>query len=61
VWMPDHPLCKTLGITRDRFEFLWRHFHVHDPGDVISADDGEDLDDDEDDDDAELVTLVLTE
>ena len=55
-WMPDHPLCKTLGMTRDRFEFLWRHFHIHDPGDAISADDGEDLDDNED---AELVTIGL--
>ena len=54
--MPVHLLCKTLGMTRDRFEFLVRHFHVHDRGDVIIADDGEDLDDDED---AELVTIGL--
>ena len=27
-YMPQHAICKELGMTRDRFDFLWRHFKV---------------------------------
>ena len=30
-WMPYHPLVHELGMTRDRFLFIWRHFHVSQP------------------------------
>ena len=26
-WMPDHPIVQEFGMTRRRFEFIWRHFH----------------------------------
>ena len=26
-WMPHHPIVHENGMTRARFEFLWRHFH----------------------------------
>ena len=26
--MPIHPLLKKIGLSRDRFLFLWRHFHI---------------------------------
>ena len=28
-WMPSHPICSVNGMTRDRFAFLWRHFHCN--------------------------------
>ena len=28
MWMPTHPVCQAYGMTRDRFCFLWRHFHL---------------------------------
>ena len=28
-WMPEHPLCVEHGMTRNRFRFIWRHFHVN--------------------------------
>ena len=30
-WMPHHSLVHELGMTRDRFKFMWRHFHVSAP------------------------------
>ena len=27
-WMPEHPICIENGMTRNRFRFIWRHFHV---------------------------------
>ena len=30
-WMPYHPLVHELGMTRSRFLFIWRHFHVSAP------------------------------
>ena len=27
-YMPQHLITKELGMSRDRFNFLWRHFHV---------------------------------
>ena len=27
--MPSHPPVQELGMTRDRFKFLWRHFHCN--------------------------------
>mgnify|MGYP003324008950 FL=1 len=30
-WMPYHPLVHELGMTRNRFLFIWRHFHVSPP------------------------------
>ena len=26
-WMPSHPIVKEFGMTRRRYEFIWRHFH----------------------------------
>eukprot|EP00957_Ditylum_brightwellii_P080767 6142962-Ditylum_brightwellii.AAC.1 len=26
--IPTHPIASMLGMTRDRFGFVWRHFHV---------------------------------
>lgn len=28
-WMPHHPIVREMGMTRYRFEFLWRFFHVN--------------------------------
>ena len=28
MWMPTHPVCQAFGMTRDRFCFLWRYFHL---------------------------------
>eukprot|EP00957_Ditylum_brightwellii_P167423 12745590-Ditylum_brightwellii.AAC.1 len=26
--MPTHPITSMLGMTRDRFGLIWRHFHM---------------------------------
>jgi len=28
-WMPTHPICKINELNREKFEFLWRHFHCN--------------------------------
>ena len=48
--MPQHKICNALGMTRDRFEFIWRHFKISSPSvddetDEISSDSGDEDDD----------------
>ena len=41
-YMPQHVITKELGMSRDRFNFLWRHFHVSsDDLDEVEETDGE--------------------
>ena len=40
-WMPRHPIVHEYGMTRARFEFLWRHFH---PSFDETMENSEDLD-----------------
>ena len=56
-YMPKHPLAHELGMTRDRFAFLWRHFHVYIPDNTYDDDDNVDGGDDEEDE--ELVEQGL--
>eukprot|EP00957_Ditylum_brightwellii_P021929 1654161-Ditylum_brightwellii.AAC.2 len=28
-YMPKHEICTELDMTRDKFAFLWHHFHVY--------------------------------
>ena len=28
-WMPAHPICNMLSMSRDRFEVIWRNFHFN--------------------------------
>ena len=56
IWMPSHPICNVNGMTRARFEFLWRHFHCN----HSTAEDFEEIvDDSEELDDEELVETDL--
>ena len=58
-WMPYHPLVHELGMTRDRFLFIWRHFHVSDPSENMNSIHTEaDEIDDVTADDAPVVTAV---
>ena len=48
--MPQHKICNALGMTRDRFEFIWRHFKISSPSvndetNEISGDSGDEDDD----------------
>ena len=45
-YMPIHPVVLDLDMTRDRFNFIWRHFHITAPDELEEEDD---LQDDEDD------------
>ena len=52
--MPQHEIVKYFGLNRNRFQFLWRHFHVCDPNMF-----GDDIDDEEDEEgDVETNNLV---
>ena len=31
-WMPQHPICLENEMSRNRFRFIWRHFHVNHQG-----------------------------
>ena len=50
-WMPSHPICYVNGMTRQRFEFLWRHFHSNHATDVDFTVDAEEVENESDDDD----------
>jgi len=52
-WMPKHRITKDFGMSKDRFFFLWRFFHV---GGLTSNDDQEAS---EDKDEEELVEFGL--
>ena len=46
--MPEHAIVKAFGMNRDRFEFLWGHFHIQDfTEDGENDPDDYNLDDDE--------------
>eukprot|EP00957_Ditylum_brightwellii_P173254 13190005-Ditylum_brightwellii.AAC.1 len=47
--MPTHPIASMLGMTRDRFGFIWRHFHVQ-SNTAIYQEENLDSDDDTDKD-----------
>ena len=50
-WLPSHPICSVNGMTRERFEFLWRNFHCnHATSDDFEEDGQDELED---------ITLVL--
>ena len=56
-WMPSHPICCVNGMTRDRYEYLWRHFHCNcatDDDFTSSTDDVE-----EENNDEELIELQV--
>lgn len=53
-YMPEHRIASELGMTRERYEFMWRHFHVSTP-DVSSCD----AEEDEDGSAEDLVELSL--
>lgn len=52
--MPSHELCNELNMTRNRFRFMWRHFHLNFPHDD-DFDEETDGNDDDDDDHMEIV------
>ncbi len=43
-----HAVTSDLGMTRDRFQFIWRYFHVQDFDKDELDDDGENDDEEED-------------
>ena len=45
-WVSSHPVCLAFGMTRDRFCFLWRHFHMVEPNGNEDENFSEDLEDD---------------
>ena len=47
--LPRHRIATELGMTRNRFDFLWRHFHCNTPQQQDSDDDDYDSEDDDDD------------
>ena len=49
-YMPKHQLAHELSMTKGRFQFLWRHFHIYVPNENFDDDDAVDGDGDEDDD-----------
>ena len=55
-YMPQHAICGELGMSRGRFEFMWRHFKIaapdNDDYDHKEANDGANNSNDEDGDDA---------
>eukprot|EP00957_Ditylum_brightwellii_P098297 7489762-Ditylum_brightwellii.AAC.1 len=40
--MPKHDACTELGMTRDRFAFLWRHFQVYEDQNIKEEEDSDD-------------------
>ena len=54
-WLPSHPICQVNGMTRERFEFLWRYFHCN----RSTNDDFENDDTNVDEDEDNLVDLVV--
>lgn len=60
-YMPKHSIEQELGMTKGRFQFMWRHFHVyvptnmHDEDDVLNGDDSSD----EEDNGGELVEQTM--
>ena len=52
-YMPQHVITNELGMSRDRFKFLWRHFHVSSDFD---SKDGEEV---EENDNEELVEQTV--
>ena len=58
-YMSRHKIANDLGMTRERFSFMWRHFHCYLPKDTYDDDDDDDLNGSDDDDgDDELVEQV---
>mmetsp|Transcript_17478 Transcript_17478/g.39452 ORF Transcript_17478/g.39452 Transcript_17478/m.39452 type:complete len:139 (-) Transcript_17478:778-1194(-) len=53
-WMPIHPIANAFGMSRDQFQFLWRHFHIDD----TESGDAEDILDDEEGGEEDLVELL---
>eukprot|EP00957_Ditylum_brightwellii_P208411 15357292-Ditylum_brightwellii.AAC.1 len=43
--MPTYKITSMLGMTRSRFVFIWRHFHVQ-SNTTTYQEDGSDVDDD---------------
>ena len=54
-WMPSHPIVKEFGMTRRRYEFLWRHFHPS--FELIDEKPVEESTEEEDEDDEQLITI----
>ena len=49
MWAPVHTIGSTFNMTRDRFNFIWRHFHV-----CLENEDEEDTADDSEEQVAEI-------
>ena len=47
-WMTSHPIVEELDMTRERFEFLWRHFHPSYDSNEADVPEGDKSDTDED-------------
>ena len=58
-YMPVHKIMSDLGMTRDRFKFLWRHFHVFQEEEIVEED--EDVGDDDFDNDSDGFVEMRTE
>ena len=56
-WMPSHPICEINGLNRERFEFIWRHFHCNHATDDDFVQENEKNEDENNED--ELVTFSL--
>ncbi len=58
-WLPLHEVCTVNGMTRNRFRFIWRNFHLnHEEDSGIGDNDNSDSneDDEEDGDEEDEVT-----
>eukprot|EP00957_Ditylum_brightwellii_P044991 3412638-Ditylum_brightwellii.AAC.1 len=49
-YMSKHDVCIELDMTRDRFAFLWHHFHVYDNENIKEEEDTTSEDDEGSDD-----------
>ena len=49
-WMPNHSIVKSFDMSRERFEFLWRHFHIEDSNEVEEESEDESDDDEKNED-----------
>ena len=57
-YMPQHKVCDALGMNRDRFEFIWRHFKVSKPVTEDHENDDQ-IDLDNNDDEEDLIELQI--
>ena len=51
-WLPLHEVCTVNGMTRNRFRFIWRNFHLnHEEDSGIGDNDNSDSNEDDEEDD----------